>query len=135
MTKIPKKKRPNPWHDKRNDIIKKTIRNKKEGCDVYIWVTNELSTVVIDAGSRDEEGDRDEMRWASNESPYSKKMHQLSFWLNMPIEELIIEMKSVKDEMKKVLKEREDRGKEKDIVNKRVKDLVQGEGYCFDLSD
>lgn len=123
-----KKKRSNPWFDKRNDTFKKTIRNRKEGCDIYIWVTNELRTIVMDAGSRDEEGDRDQMQWWAKESMKleTKKMKDLAFWLNMPAKELLVEMKSLKGEMKAILKERKIHGEEKRRIAKRVKDLVQG---------
>lgn len=130
-----KKKRDNPWHDKKNDILKKTVRNRKEGCDIYIWVTSELRTIVMDAGSRDEEGDRDEMRWSAKESMAkdSPKIKALAFWLNMPRHQLLAEIKSVKSGMKAILKERMRHGKEKERANQRVKDLVQAQRTTNEL--
>lgn len=132
---IEKKKRSNPWLDKRTDVLKKTIRSRKEGCYVYIWLTKDLKTIVIDAGSRDEEGDRDEMHWAHDESmdPKEAKMRQLAFWLNMSLLELVVEMTSVKKKMIAILKERKKHGEEKERVNQRVKDLVQRPRHIDEL--
>jgi hypothetical protein len=124
-----RKKRDNPWYDKKNGILKKTVRNRKEGCDIYVWVTSDLTTIVMDAASRDEEGGRDEMSWNRRESMAldNKKIGALAFWLNMSRRDLVGEMKSMKSAMRAILKERVKHDKEKERTNQRVKDLVQGQ--------